>query len=111
MRERFTWNPDVGGTLECQPAIHKMAYGDGYSQRTGAGINPAPRTWALTLSVSKDVALAIDTFLRRHGGEVAFEWMDPRGHESIWVCERWSSVSRGNGGVVVVTARFEEDFQ
>ena len=48
-----------------------MRFGDGYSQRAPAGLNADLKTYSVTLSVSREEATALESFLAEHGEQKA----------------------------------------
>lgn len=50
-----------------------VRFGDGYSQRAPAGLNADLKTYSVTLSVSREEATALESFLAEHGGWKAFQ--------------------------------------
>ncbi|HFV5232174.1 TPA: phage tail protein, partial [Escherichia coli] len=70
----------------------EVRFGDGYSQRAPAGLNADLKTYSVTLSVSREEATALESFLAEHGGWKAFLWTPPYGYRQIKVtCAKWSS--------------------
>ena len=50
------------------------------------------KTYSVTLSVSREEATALESFLAEHGGWKAFLWTPPYGYRQIKVtCAKWSS--------------------
>ncbi len=45
----------------------EVRFGDGYSQRAPAGLNADLKTYSVTLSVSREEATALESFLAEHG--------------------------------------------
>ena len=59
------------------PSVREVRFGDGYSQRAPAGLNADLKTYSVTLSVSREEATALESFLAEHGGWKAFLWTPP----------------------------------
>lgn len=106
----FTIAPDFNSPLSVEPRVLTAQFGDGYSQRTGDGINIAPRTWALTFSsrttAEKDV---IDSFLQARNGIESFDWTPPTGAAGKFLCKAWQ-VTPQNAVTWSITATFNEVF-
>lgn len=49
------------------PSVREVRFGDGYSQRAPAGLNADLKTYSVTLSVSREEATALESFLAEHG--------------------------------------------
>lgn len=89
----FTWTPDWNGSLSEEPRIKSAAFGDGYRQDVGDGINIRPRVWSLTFNTRTDAEIApILAFLRARNGIEAFNWTDPDGTAGVFKCKKWQRV-------------------
>ncbi|NOJ92009.1 hypothetical protein HMI51_03485 [Corallococcus coralloides] len=76
--ERFPFIPDYGAQADAVPRVRKAQFGEGYTQRSGDGLNPVLRRWALQFSnFSKVAADALEAFLRARAGIEAFEFVTP----------------------------------
>ncbi|RBL52406.1 phage tail protein [Escherichia coli] len=74
------------------PSVRKVRFGDGYSQRAPAGLNANLKTYSVTLSVPREEATVLESFLEEHGGWKAFLWTPPYEWRQIKVtCAKWSS--------------------
>jgi phage-related protein len=84
-------NPNIDFQVNHEPKIISAQMGDGYSQRTPAGINFQPRSWNLRWEpITVAEADAIEAFLIARGGYEAFWWTPPRGGPAVKViCPRW----------------------
>ncbi|EYY54219.1 phage tail protein [Escherichia coli] len=88
----FRWKVKPGMDVASVPSVRKVRFGDGYSQRAPAGLNADLKTYSVTLSVSREEATALESFLAEHGGWKAFLWTPPYGYRQIKVtCAKWSS--------------------
>jgi len=103
--------PTVNATRKMQPKVLTASFGDGYSQRTAAGLNAQPQSWSLTwgpMSVA-DVD-AINAFFAARAGVEPFRWTPPRASAPrVFICPEWQVVERG-ALLAEITARFEEVF-
>ena len=106
MTSTFEWIPGYAPELIQQPRVLAVRFGDGYSQRSGDGINNEPQSWALTFTnVADNVADAMIGFLRNAAGTQAFFWVPPRSTTTIAViCGAWRrAVSSRNANVIQLT--------
>jgi len=83
--------PTYGAQKSSQPAVRKVQFGDGYSQRLRFGLNQNPKSWSLTWEVSEANADTIEDFLDARGGAESFDWTPPDTATSYkWICEQWT---------------------
>lgn len=83
--------PTYGAQKSSQPAVRKVQFGDGYSQRLTFGLNQNPKSWSLTWEVSETNADTIEDFLDARGGTESFDWTPPDTATSYkWICEQWT---------------------
>ena len=76
--ERFPFTPDYGAQADSVPRVRKAQFGEGYTQRSGDGLNPVLRRWALQFSnLTKVDADGLESFLRARAGVEAFEFVTP----------------------------------
>ncbi|EGT68144.1 hypothetical protein C22711_2174 [Escherichia coli O104:H4 str. C227-11] len=73
----FRWKVKPGMDVTSAPSVREVRFGDGYSQRAPAGLNADLKTYSVTLSVSREEAMALESFLAEHGGWKAFLWTPP----------------------------------
>ena len=88
MAATFTWTEDWTGEDAIKPRNFSIAYGDGYVERLGNGINTQLATLSLTFSCRTwAVMTAIWTFLQTQAGVSAFNFQ-PYGDSasSLWTC-------------------------
>ena len=64
----FRWKVKPGMDVTSAPSVREVRFGDGYSQRAPAGLNADLKTYSVTLSVSREEATALESFLAEHGG-------------------------------------------
>ncbi len=79
----FRWKVKPGMDVTSAPSVREVRFGDGYSQRAPAGLNADLKTYSVTLSVSREEATALESFLAEHGGWKAFLWTPPYGYRQI----------------------------
>ncbi|EFE7075971.1 phage tail protein, partial [Escherichia coli] len=75
----FRWKVKPGMDVASAPSVRKVRFGDGYSQRAPAGLNANLKTYSVTLSVPREEATVLESFLEEHGGWKAFLWTPPYG--------------------------------
>lgn len=103
----FTWTPDFGAKAAYRPRVRVAAFGDGYEQRQGDGINARNDTWDVQFQNRDNTeTAAILSFLEARAGVEAFDWTPPGEVTAIKVvCREWQkSVDRFN--LNAITAQF-----
>ncbi|NNC01903.1 hypothetical protein HJC10_03415 [Corallococcus exiguus] len=76
--ERFLFTPDYGAQADSVPRVRKAQFGEGYTQRSGDGLNPVLRRWALQFTnLTKVDADTLEAFLRARAGVEPFEFVTP----------------------------------
>lgn len=87
-------------------------FGDGYAQRSGAGINPKRQTWSLSFeNIDNDAADEITAFLDATYGYTPFYWTAPQDTSTrLWVVDGGYTVSTINSLSKTVTAKFKRWF-
>ncbi|RKG68649.1 hypothetical protein D7V80_11665 [Corallococcus sp. CA054B] len=76
--ERFPFTPDYGAQADSVPRVRKAQFGEGYTQRSGDGLNSVLRHWALQFSnLTKVDADTLEAFLRARAGVEPFEFVTP----------------------------------
>ena len=103
--------PTVGTTQTVRPRVFVAQFGDGYSQRTAAGLNAQPQIWTVSWSpVTQTHADTITNFLAARGGVQAFRWTPPgQTTQRVFVCREWTVTPRG-AQLVDISASFVEVF-
>jgi phage-related protein len=75
----FYWIPAYGFEITKEPKLTEAAFGDGYSQRVGKGINNNPQMWNLSFNgVSDAVADDIEAFHDSKASGTSFTWTPPK---------------------------------
>lgn len=84
--------PDYSSQLKKKPRVHKVAFGDGYEQRTADGLNANPDGWDLTWEeLTKSEVLTLMTFFDGLAGVTAFTWQSPYAAAAKkYVSELWT---------------------
>jgi phage-related protein len=105
--------PDESSSKTIEPRVNRTEFGDGYSERSRAGINNISETWEGTWSVmTSDQASSLDDFFRMQGGVDWFWWLAPGDKVSKkWTCGHWqrSFGAPVNNEQVQATFRLEYD--
>jgi phage-related protein len=90
--------------------VFSTAFGDGYTQRAGNGINVDLRKWddMPFTKRSQSEIFAIEAFLKAQGATTPFNWQVPGQDLALVVCPRWSTPKADDFGSWSITATFEE---
>lgn len=98
--------PSPGTSKNVELKVAESTFGDGYTQRSGDGLNPEQRKFVAewkTLDIAE--ADAIEDFFMAHKGFKAFLWKGPRdGSLRRYRCKKWS---RDNVSALVDSIRAE----
>ncbi len=108
----FTYVPDWNPAMSVEPAVAKVSFGDGYTQRFAKGINNQLQKIKLTFSVRSDTeASAIISFFEARAGCASFTFrLRPTDPLKKWVTEGewqhtpWAGASDCN----TITVTFQE---
>jgi phage-related protein len=97
-------------TADTSPRVNTAKFGDGYSQRSGDGLNADQQTFAgQFVPVSPSIAASIVAFFRDHKS-TAFRWTLPCDSvERKWIASKWS-VSYPVTGRQAISFTFTEVF-
>ena len=107
----FTFTPSFTASLEEQPIIRRVKFGDGYEQRLPYGLNTQPKKWSLQFLNRTDTERNnILTFLRARGAAESFDWTDPNSYVGKWICAQWNT-SQESCNFNNITATFEGVFE
>lgn len=107
MTETFHWKIRPDMTIESEPLVTIVKFGDGYEQRRVSGLNNNLAKYNVTIRVRKGQHQSLEAFLSRHGGVKSFFWTPPYTWIQIRVvCRKWST-SVGAQWVTVTTV-FEQ---
>lgn len=87
----FSWIPSPGSQVDDEPRVLSAAFGDGYEQRVGDGINNDLPKWSLKFDTrTKAEAESIRDFLKTQGGVQSFDWTPPLGTAGKFICRKWA---------------------
>lgn len=110
-----TFNPPVAPSIPSsrnrKMRTAESNFGDGYTQRSGDGLNTNLETWRAEWSaLTPEQAEEIEAFFEAHKGYVAFFWQAPYSPVALrYRCKEWS---RGfpTGNLVSISAELEKVF-
>lgn len=110
VKTQFLWKPSYNHTVNMQPSIRSIRFGDGYEQRIPDGIH----TTLLKLDLIFDLrnaaeSTAINHFLEKRKGAESFVFTpsSPFDLSKLFVCKTWSS-TYGFYDNFSIRAEFEE---
>lgn len=109
----FDWAESKGTSMQVEPRIIEVRFGDGYAQRSPAGINHMPDLWNMVFTGCYPVeGDTIVGFFEQHAGHVPFLWTPPRKTvPALYICRRWGRSLPDLDGLTDITATFERDYQ
>lgn len=93
-KPKFLWRANYGSSIQNDPKIKKIQYGDSYSQRVPDGINNNLIVLDLNFDQLKVIqARAILHFLDQRKGSESFVFTPPEPFDKpkLFVCESWST--------------------
>lgn len=104
----FTWIPSYGSDEDSEQSIREARFGDGYSQRSGIGINNLNDKWNLVFNIRSSTEKDdIKDFLRARIGGMSFYWTPFDEIIPIRVfCRKWKIVA-DNYNSFSITCTFE----
>ncbi len=104
--------PSLGSSRSVRLRATRAEFGDGYSQRAGAGLNPARQEWALRWELLTSAeAGRLAGFLSRRGGHEAFSWVAPgEAQARRWTCAGLEGPTPSGGSRWSLSATFTEEF-
>lgn len=107
----FYWVPQYGAAVESAAKVRKVQFGDGYSQRSGDGINGVSQSWRLTFRGSTAEMAAIAAFLKSKAGVSSFTFTPESTQlEGRYTCLSWSRTKEAKG-IDSINATFEQVFE
>ena len=105
--ETLSFSPIDPVEVSHQPKVRAVKFGDGYEQRTAAGLNSDPQMWSLIADkrLGEDVGAVYD-FLKARGGHEAFFWTPPGETVTrVFVCRGWKKTLEHYSGEAIVNGR------
>jgi phage-related protein len=108
----FDWVESPGTTIKPKALVSSTEFGDGYSQRSPAGLHEIRDTWDVSFTdIDTAVADQIEAFLRDGLAYKAFDWTPPRRTVAqSFICTSYQRVLGSVVGLDSISATFEEDF-
>lgn len=104
-------SPSISSSLSRKMRTLESSFGDGYTQRSGDGLNVKGETWQAEWSaLTPEQADEIEAFFEAHLGYRAFLWRAPQSATTLkYRCKEWS---RGfpSGTLVSISATLEKVF-
>lgn len=109
MAETFTYQPTKNSPKSKAPRTKGIAFGNGYQQVYGDGLNANLESWSLEFTEDDADKQLIETFFDEHGGYQFFNWTSPESGavQKQYLCPSWHSLPVG-GGYYRITAVFKE---
>ncbi|WP_020185068.1 phage tail protein [Methylopila sp. 73B] len=103
--------PSVGASAEPKIKLFEAEFGDGYTQRSAAGLNHIRESWELKFELlTAAESAAIRTFLQARGGVEAFLYTPPGEATPIRVtCKKWKRTF-DEADRQTITLTIEQDF-
>ncbi|MBE2898079.1 phage tail protein [Pasteurellaceae bacterium 20609_3] len=79
-------------TINSEPRVNKVQFGDGYQQRQRKGINNLLRSYPVVVKVKNEERFQVDRFFSDCAGVEAFLYNDPfLGKAVKVVCTKWTA--------------------
>lgn len=104
-------NVSPGSAVSFKPRVNRASFGDGYSQRSGDGINTNPAKFEVSFSVLANAeANTVLAFFEGKKGYLPFMFTLP-GEDSPrqWIAPEWRRTYTGKN-ITDITASLEETF-
>lgn len=101
--------PAISSAAAAKPRVNEAVFGDGYSQRSGDGLNAVPRAyvaqWPMLYSEDAD---EMEAFFENHTS-AAFLWAPPDSPERKWRVLDWTRGAT-SAGVVSLSVNLKQVF-
>ncbi|WP_413732350.1 phage tail protein [Sodalis sp. RH20] len=114
MIDTFNFPARINPVGEVTLRVRETQFGDGYTQRSGDGINGESDSWPLTFVGDWDYISPIRNFIRSHKGYIAFQWRNPLFELGLYICKTHQVTALGNNSrgkpMYQLTATFETAF-
>ncbi|CFQ98129.1 phage tail protein [Yersinia enterocolitica] len=88
MIREFEYCPRINPVGDITTRTRELQLGDGYTQRSGDGLNEEDQSWPLSFVGELDYITQIRQFLREHKGYKAFQWRNPMGELGLYCCQK-----------------------
>lgn len=89
--------PQSGPSGQKKFSINKIQFGEGYTSRSGQGINSDEQQWPLSWKGVASEITPIKDFFDTHKGYIAFNWTPPLGVAGLYVVEEYSLIPEAAG--------------
>ncbi|WP_446471090.1 phage tail protein [Xenorhabdus stockiae] len=113
--EEFTYIPRVNPIGDITQRVRTVQFGDGYTQRSGSGLNNEHQSWTVSFVGNLDYIEEIRQFLIRHAGYRAFTWRNPMSKLGLYVCQGHRVTAMGMNSrqeqMYQLSAAFETSYQ
>ncbi|THA00308.1 phage tail protein [Rodentibacter pneumotropicus] len=88
--ETFKWCIRPNYSIDNEPDISEISFGDGYTQRRLNGINSLLNTYSVSIKVKNKSAVEIQRFFEKHKGIMPFYFVEPLTKQRKKViCKKW----------------------
>ena len=88
--ETFKWCIRPNYSIDNEPDISEVEFGDGYTQRRPNGIHAQLNTYSVSIKTHNKSAVEIFAFFERHKGFLPFYFIDPLTKQRKKViCKKW----------------------
>lgn len=103
-------NPAYSSPFQATFATSQVNFGDGYNQRTAAGIKTRQRLWNLSWqSITEAQNDALTAFFDSCGEYISFTWADPLGINTKWFTKGGYNSNPIAKDVFDLSVQLEED--
>jgi phage-related protein len=105
----FGWQVDYTSHGASKPRTLTAAFGDGYEQRTGDGINTNPKSRPFTITRDTATINTIEALLDAWAGVTSFFYLAPNNKIGRYVCRQYD-VQYGDFNKSTLTGTFDQVF-
>lgn len=90
--ETFSWCVRPDFTVDNEPNVYAVSFGDGYKQLAPKGLNSLMRNFSVVVKVENAEAMKVDAFLSRHNAVKSFYFNDHyTGTKRKVRCPKWTA--------------------
>mgnify|MGYP003358605667 FL=1 len=108
MMETFKWCVRPNYSVDNEPNISEVVFGDGYTQRRLNGLNALLKTYSVVIKVRNKSAPDVLSFFERHQGIKPFYFIDPLTKQlKKVICKKWPA--KVDQSYTEITCDFKED--
>lgn len=105
----WTFPVQANDTGKKEYLVRTAAFGDGYAQTSGEGINSHRKSWAITFSGQIEDVQEVIAFLDERKGYQSFIWKDPFGLYGLYKATSYDVLPYAKD-VFRLTTMFEQAF-